>query len=122
MLGGITRMKQLGIFLLLLLTACGKQAKLDAAKLESLLSGGQIDRVKVVIPFSQTNILTGAAASQYVLSFRETNRIAEPDKTKAQVATQVSFMSGTNAVGWLSQFDNGLWKFEQYSFRLRTSP
>jgi hypothetical protein len=115
-------MKHLSIFLLLLLAGCGKQAKLDAAKLESLLSSGQIDRVEVVVPFSRTNVLTGTAAQQYVLSFRETNRIAEPDRTKAQVATEVSFMSGTNDVGWLSQFDNGLWKFEQYSFRLRTSP
>jgi hypothetical protein len=115
-------MKHLSIFLLLLLTACGKQAKLDAAKLESLLSGSQIDRVEVVVPFSRTNVLTGAAAQQYVLSFRETNRIATPDSTKAQVATEVSLMSGTNDVGWLSQFDNGLWKYGVYSFRLRNSP
>ncbi len=115
-------MKHLSIFALLLLTACSKQAKLDAAKLESLLSGGQIDRVEVVVPFSSTNVLSGAVAQRYVLSFREINRVAEPDRTKAQVASEVSFMCGTNAVGWLSQLDNGLWKFEQYSFRLKTSP
>jgi hypothetical protein len=115
-------MRYISFLFLLLLTACGKQAKLDASKLESLLSGGQIDRVEVVVPFSHTNVLTDGAAQQYVLCFRETNRIAEPDRTKAQVAAAVSFMSGTNNVGWLSQFDNGLWKFEQYSFRLRTSP
>ena len=115
-------MRYISFLFLLLVTACGKQTKLDASKLESLLSGGQIDHIKVVIPFDRTNVLTGAAAQQYVLSFRETNRIAEPDRTKAQVATEVSLMSGTNAVGWLSQFDNGLWKFEQYSFRLKISP
>jgi hypothetical protein len=115
-------MKHVSIFLLLLLTACGKQAKLDAAKLESVLSGGQIDGVEVVVPFTRTNLLSGGAAQQYVLSFRETNRVSEPDRTKAQVAAEVCFMSGTNAVAWLSQYDNGLWKFEQYSFRLKTSP
>jgi hypothetical protein len=115
-------MKHLSILLLLLITGCGKQAKLDAAKLESLLSGGRIDRVEVVVPFTQTNVLTGAVAQQYVNSFRETNRIAEPDRTKAQVATEVALMSGTNDVGWLSQFDNGLWKYGDYSFRLRISP
>jgi hypothetical protein len=121
-LGDVVRMKHLSIFLLLLLTACDKQAKLDAAKLESLLSGGQIDRVEIVVPFSRTNVLSGAAAQQYILSFRETNRVAEPDRTKAQVAADVSFMSDTNAVASLSQYDNGLWKFGQYSFRLKTSP
>ena len=48
LLGGIMRVKHLSICFLLLLTSCGKQAKLDAAKLESLLSGGQIDRVEIV--------------------------------------------------------------------------
>ena len=115
-------MRYISLLFLLLLTACGKQAKLDASKLESLLSGGQIDHVEVVVPFSRTNILTGAAAQQYVLSFRETNRVAEPDRTKAQVAADVVLMSGTNELAWLSQFDNGLWKFGDYSFRLKTSP
>jgi hypothetical protein len=119
----VSRMKHLSIFLLLLLTSCGKQAQGDAAKLDRLLLGGQIDRVRVVVlPLSSTNVLSDAVAQRYVLHFREANRGAEPDRTKAQVATEVSFMSDTNVVGWLSQFDNGLWKFEQYSFRLKTSP
>jgi len=117
-----TRMKILSILFPLLLTGCGKQAKLDGAKLERLLSGGEIDRVEVVVLLSDTNILTGPAAQQYILSFRETNRVAEADWTKAEVATEVCLISGTNHLGWLSQFDNGLWKFEQYSFRLRASP
>ena len=115
-------MKYISFLFLLLLTACGKQAKLDSAKLESLLSGGQIDRVEVIIPFSRTNVLTGAVAQQYALSLRETNRVAEPDRTKAQVASSVGLMSGTNELGWLSGFDNGLWKYGDYSFRLRASP
>ena len=105
-----------------LLTGSGSYHYSDGAKLESLLSAGQIDRVEVVVPFSRTNVLTGAAARQYVLLFRATNRIAEPDRTKAQVSTEVSLMSGTNDVGWFTQFDNGLWNYGDYSFRLRTSP
>jgi hypothetical protein len=121
-LGGFAGMKHVNFLCLLLLTACGKQPKLDSAKLEGLLSGGQIDRIEVVIPDSRTNILTGAAAQQYALSFRGTNRMAEPDRTKAEVATEVTLMSGTNKLGWLSQFDNGLWRYGDYSFRLRASP
>lgn len=115
-------MKYASFLLLFLLTACGKQAKLDAAKLEALLASSRIDRVEIVIPFTRTNILTDAAARQYALSFRDSNRVAEADPTKAQVATEVVLRSGTNELAWLSQFDSGLWRFGDYSFRLRTSP
>jgi hypothetical protein len=112
-------MKYISILFPLLLTSCGGEAKLDSAKMESLLSTGQIDRIEVIVPFTRTNILTGPAAQQYLLTFRETNRLPKPDTTKAQVATQVEFISGTNKLGGLSQFDNGLWKFGEYSFELR---
>lgn len=115
-------MKYISLLFLLLLTACGGRAKLDAAKLESLLSSSRIDRVAVVIPFTRTNILTAAEAMRYALSFRETNLVAEADATKAQVATEVVLGSGTNELVRLSQFDNGLWRFGDYSFRLRTVP
>ena len=115
-------MKYISILFVLLLTSCGEEAKLDSVKLESLLSTGQVDRIEIVVPFTRTNILTGPAARQYVLSFRETNRVAKPDTTKAQVATEVEFISGTNELCALLQFDNGLWKFGQYSFELRSSP
>jgi hypothetical protein len=115
-------MRRISFLFLLLFASCGKQAKLDSVKLESLLSGGQIDRVEIIIPFGRTNILTGAAAQRYALSLRETNRIAEADTTKAQVASEVGLMSGTNELSWLWEFDNGLWKYGDYSFRLRTSP
>jgi hypothetical protein len=97
-------------------------AKLESAKLEGLVSGGEIDRIEVAIFESRTNILTGGAAQQYGLSFRETNRIAEPDRTKAEVATDVILMNGTNKLGRISQYDNGLWRYGDYSFRFRISP
>ena len=87
--------------MLLLLTSCGSQAKLDAAKLESLLSGNQIDGVEVTVPFTRTNLLIGAAAKLYALVFRETNRVAEADTTKGRVATEVALLSGTNRLAWL---------------------
>jgi hypothetical protein len=115
-------MKSISFLFLLLLTSCDKEARLDSIKLESLLSTGQIDRIEIVVPFTRTNILTGPAAQQYALAFRQTNRLAKPDTTKAQVAMEVGFMGGTNGLVRLSQFDNGLWKFGEYSFELRSSP
>jgi len=114
-------MKEIIFLFLLLLTGCGRQAKLDSARLEGLLSGGQIDRIEVIIPFSRTNVLTGPAVQNYAFSLRETNRISKPDSTKNQVASEVALMRGTNVLGWLSQFEDGLWKHGEYSFRLRTS-
>jgi hypothetical protein len=117
-----TRVKHISFLFLLLFTSCHKSSKLDAVKFDSLLSTGQIDRIEVVILLSSTNILTGPDAQRYVLAFRNTNRIAKPDLTKDMVAQDVRFMSGTNTLGWLSQFDNGLWKFNEYSFELRSPP
>ncbi|HTG45622.1 MAG TPA: hypothetical protein VK633_13950 [Verrucomicrobiae bacterium] len=54
-------MKHISLLCLFLLTSCSKQAKLDSARLESLLSGGQIDRIEV-ISLSGTNIFSGASA------------------------------------------------------------
>ncbi len=118
-------MKCFSFIFLMLLSSCGQQSKLvspDSTRLDSLLTGGQIDLIEVVIPFSRTNVLAGASARKYALTFSDTNRIAEPDTTKDQISTEVSLMSGTNKLGWLSQFDNGLWRFGDYSFRLQTTP
>ena len=118
----LTRMNYVSFLFLLLLTSCGKQAKLDSTELDSLLSGGRIDPIEVFIPLSRTNVLTGAGAQSYALSLRASNRIAKADTTKAQVSSSVRLMSSTNELGWLSQFDNGLWKYGDYSFLLRTAP
>ena len=115
-------MKLLRLFLsVACLTGCGKQAKLDSAGLDSLLSNGQIDRILLTSPY-RTNILTVAAPQKYVLALSKTNRVATPDATKAQVENSVGLCSGEIQLAWLSQFDNGVWKFGEYSFQLKIPP
>jgi len=102
----------------LLLAGCGQGAKRDSARLDSFLATSHIDRVEFVSA-GRTNTVVGAEARKIVASLYQTNRVSSPDWTKGQVQG-VCLMNGTNEICWLTSFvDDGLWKFEEYCFRLR---
>jgi glutamine cyclotransferase len=114
-------MKRIIFVCLLAFTACNKAAKVDSARLDGLISSGQIERVEIT-QSHYTNVLTGTAAQQYVLLFHATNRVAKGDWTKSNIGTIVVLMSATQKLCAIERFDNGLYQFGDYTFQLRSSP
>jgi hypothetical protein len=114
---------------LLVVAGCNQKSDADRAKLDSFLSGTLVDRIDIVSWAAKTNGLTfrtntlsGPEAIKFVISLMETNRIDGPDLTKAQLDEQVYLMHGTNALCCVDLYENGLWRFGDYSFRVRSAP
>jgi hypothetical protein len=101
------------------LAGCGKQAKIDAAKLDTLLSTGRLDTV-IMVDRSRTNILTGEAAQKYIGGLNSTNRL-KAASSKVQEDWSVTLLRNTNPVCVLTRFENRTWEYGEYCFRTKTS-
>jgi hypothetical protein len=109
----------IGLLILVLLWGVlwSPQVKRDSARLDAILASQRID----VVEFSsdvETNRVVGEEALKLVVSLAKTNRIAKGDWTKLG-GQHVRLLSGTNEVCAMFLVDDGTWKFESYSFRLR---
>jgi hypothetical protein len=107
-------------FLILLLAGCGRQADIDCARLDTLLTNRPID-VVILTSLRTTNVLTGPAAGKYAEALSATNR-TKGFSSKAQLDVWVRLVRGTNEVAQLSRYDTGDWEFGDFVFRLRKSP
>ncbi len=108
----------LSIFVVVLV-GCGKQARLDAARLDALLVATPIDTVKLSDK-QRTKFLTGTEAQKYAWSLCSTNRI-KASGGKGQIAWDVRLMNGSNIVCDLTQFDDRTWEFGSYCFRTKNA-
>jgi hypothetical protein len=113
----------------LAVAGCKPNLDPDSIKLDGILSGTDIDRVDLVSTVFnskgmtvRTNTLTGTELTKFVVSLMQTNRIDSPDASKDQIELTATLMHDTNALCSLDLFENGLWKFGNYSFRTRSVP
>jgi hypothetical protein len=114
-----------------LVAGCHQKPNPDSIKLDGVLSGtgtviDRVDLVSTVFNSSgltfRTNTLTGTELTKFVVLLMKTNRIDSPDASKDQIELTAHLMHGTNALCSLGLFENGLWRFADYSFRTRSVP
>ena len=98
--------------------SCDKAAEDDARALDEILNTNLIEVVETKYLYS-TNSVIGEEAAALVKSLHKTNRLATSHRKKTEHIATMWFKSGTNYVGGVDVYENGLICNGNYCFRIK---